>query len=190
MQPATTVIPGVLLLDPVVYEDQRGWFAEVWNRAEFDALGIDADFVQDNHSHSRQNVLRGLHYQVRHPQGKLIRVVRGAAWAVAVDLRPESPQFGRWAGFELTADNRRLAWLPPRLAFGFYVTGDEADLAYKVTNHRFGDHERSIRWDDPDLAIEWPLAGATPVLSKRDREATPFADADLPEPSPHEGELR
>ncbi len=177
-----TSIEDVLVVDPEVYEDERGWFAETWNARAFEqATGFPAAFCQDNHSHSRRHVLRGLHYQVRHPQGKLIRVAAGEVRAVAADIRPWSPTFRSWHATELSGANHRQLWLGQGLAFGFLVLSDAADLLYKVTDYRYPQHERSIAWDDPELAIDWLLpSGTEPVLSARDAAAPPLAEADLP----------
>lgn len=177
MEFIATSIPGVVLVEPRVFSDERGVFLETWRRDRFAAAGITADFVQDNHSRSVRGTLRGLHYQVQRPQGKLVRVIRGEVFDVAVDLRPGSPTFGRWIGERLSAENKRMLWLPPGLAHGFYVLSDVAESAYKCTDYYSPDLERALRWDDPDLGIDWPLLdGVEPVLSRRDREAGPFAD--------------
>jgi len=179
MKCAATEIPGVVLIEPKVFGDERGYFLETWNRRKFKDAGIAADFVQDNHSHSRQWTLRGLHYQIEHPQGKLVRVAAGAVYDVVVDLRRSSPSFGRWAGIELSAENHRMLWVPPGCAHGFMVISATADFVYKCTDDYYPEHERSIGWSDPVLAIDWPLpAGVTPVLSARDARAGLLHDAD------------
>jgi dTDP-4-dehydrorhamnose 3,5-epimerase len=173
-----TAVPGVVVLEPKVFGDARGFFLESWNRRAFAQAGIDADFVQDNHSRSSRNVLRGLHYQLRQPQGKLVRVVAGEIYDVAVDLRRGSPTFGRWAGVALSAENRRMVWVPAGFAHGFLVLSEAAEVLYKATDYYAPEHERTIAWDDPDLAIAWPLAGA-PVLSAKDAAGTRFRDAEV-----------
>ena len=179
MQVLPTDLPGVLLLEPRVFGDARGFFFESYNRRAFHkATGVDVEFVQDNHSRSSRNVLRGLHYQVRQAQGKLVRVTAGEVWDVAVDLRRGSPKFGQWAGFTLSAESRRMAWIPPGFAHGFLVMSDSAEVLYKATDYYAPEHERSIAWNDPDLAIEWPLTGA-PVLSAKDAAGARFRDAEV-----------
>jgi len=171
----TTPLDGVLVLEPRVFGDARGFFLESWNERSFaEATGYDARFVQDNHSRSGRGVLRGLHYQARHTQGKLVRVVRGAVFDVAVDLREGSPTYGRWYGTELSEDNHRQLWVPPGLAHGFVVLTDVADFLYKVTDYRHADQERTVLWNDPDIGIAWPLDGE-PVLSERDAAAEPLS---------------
>jgi dTDP-4-dehydrorhamnose 3,5-epimerase len=174
-----TDIPGVLLLEPRVFGDARGFFFEAYNRRAFHkATGVDVEFVQDNHSRSSKNVLRGLHYQVRQAQGKLIRVTAGEVWDVAVDLRRGSPKFGQWAGFTLSAESRRMAWIPPGFAHGFLVVSDSAEVLYKATDYYAPEHERTLLWSDAALGIKWPLAGQ-PVLADRDRRGTPLAGAEV-----------
>jgi len=174
MKATPTAIPDVLLLEPRVFGDSRGFFFESFNQKTFNALtGQDVQFVQDNHSRSAKGVLRGLHFQLQQPQGKLVRVVRGAVFDVAVDIRHGSPTFGRWVGEELSEENQRQMWIPPGLAHGFLVTSDSADFVYKTTNYYNPAAERSIRWDDPTLAIEWPLNGQ-PTVSDKDKAAPPF----------------
>ena len=171
----TTDIDGVLILDPKVFGDSRGFFFESFNQRVFDAaVGRPVAFVQDNHSRRGRNVLRGLHYQVERPQGKLVRVVAGSVFDVAVDIRRESPTFGRWVGVELSAENKRQLWIPPGLAHGFVVRSESADFLYKTTDYWFPEHERCIRWDDPDLAIDWGLA-EPPLVSTKDAAGAPFA---------------
>ena len=183
MQAIATALPGVLILEPKVFGDTRGFFTESYNRRSFAAAtGLDVDFVQDNHSRSAKGVLRGLHYQLRQPQGKLVRVVQGAVFDVAVDIRPGSSTFGRWVGVELTADNHRQLWVPPGLAHGFVVLSDSADFLYKTTDYYAPQFERSIAWNDADIGIDWPLAahGITePLLSDKDRAGDPLAQAEL-----------
>jgi dTDP-4-dehydrorhamnose 3,5-epimerase len=176
MKATPTVLPEVLALDPRVFGDERGFFMESWNAKTFrEATGLDVDFVQDNHSHSTRNVLRGIHYQVVRPQGKLVRVVTGAVFDVAVDLRRSSPNFGRWVGEELSAQNKRQLWIPPGFGHGFIVLSEYADFLYKTTDYWIGQHDRTVRWDDPTLAIDWPLQGA-PILAAKDAQA-PLLDA-------------
>ncbi|MBI5862562.1 MAG: dTDP-4-dehydrorhamnose 3,5-epimerase [Rhodocyclales bacterium] len=177
MKILATALPDVLLIEPKVFGDARGFFFESWNRRSFTTLGIEADFVQDNHSRSQQNVLRGLHYQIRQPQGKLVRVIAGEIFDVAVDLRRNSPAFGQWTGFALSAENRRMAWIPPGFAHGFCVTSESAEVLYKTTDYWLPDAERTLQWDDPQLAIPWPLSGA-PVLSAKDAAGLPLAQCD------------
>jgi len=179
-----TALAGVLVLEPRVFGDARGFFMESYNRRSFaQATGLDIDFVQDNHSRSRKGVLRGLHYQLRQPQGKLVRVTHGAVFDVAVDIRRGSSTFGRWVGIELSADNHRQLWVPPGLAHGFVVLSDSADFLYKTTDFYAPEHERSIAWNDPAIGIDWPLAAhgiTTPLLSAKDQAAQPLFQAELP----------
>jgi dTDP-4-dehydrorhamnose 3,5-epimerase len=179
MKVTPTRLPEVLIVEPAVYGDERGFFMESFNAREFRAAtGMDAAFVQDNHSRSAKNVLRGLHYQVVQPQGKLVRVASGAVFDVAVDLRRSSPRFGRWAGVELSADNKRQLWIPPGFAHGFLVLSDFADFLYKTTAYWSQEHDRALRWNDPALGIAWPLDGE-PVLAARDASAPLLADAEV-----------
>ena len=164
-----TAIPDVLLVQPAVHGDQRGFFAETWHDARNAAAGIRGPFVQDNHSRSVRHTLRGLHYQVRQPQGKLVRVVIGEIFDVAVDLRRSSPTFGRWVGVVLSDDNWRQLWVPPGFAHGFYVTSESADVIYKCTDYYAPEHERTLRWDDAEVGIAWPIPeGRPPLLSPKD----------------------
>ncbi|PAT34728.1 dTDP-4-dehydrorhamnose 3,5-epimerase [Vandammella animalimorsus] len=183
MHTCATAIPDVLILEPKVFGDARGFFLESFNARTFaQATGLQLDFVQDNHSRSRKGVLRGLHYQLQQPQGKLVRVVRGAVFDVAVDIRRGSPTFGRWVGVELSEDNQRQLWVPPGLAHGFVVLSDSADFLYKTTDYYAPEHERSIAWNDPDIGIAWPLAEhgiEQPQLSEKDARALPLAQAEL-----------
>ena len=173
-------LEGAMLIEPQAHGDERGFFMETWRADAFAEAGIDAVFVQDNHSRSRRGVLRGLHYQAPRPQGKLVRAASGAVFDVIVDLRRASPTFGRWFGAELTAANRRMLWAPPGTAHGFLTLTDTADLVYRCTDFHVPAAEQAIRWDDPDLAIAWPLdPGEAPTLSARDAAAPPFADAIL-----------
>ena len=167
MNVVRTEIADVLILEPKVFADDRGFFFESFNQRVFEAaVGGPVTFVQDNHSKSRKNVLRGLHYQVEQPQGKLVRAVSGAIWDVAVDIRPKSPTFGRWVGVELTADNKRQLWIPPGLAHGFLVLSDTAEVLYKATDYYAPAYERTILWSDPTLGIAWPLDGQPQVSGK------------------------
>ena len=175
-----TRIPDVVIVEPTVYGDERGFFMETWERRKFAAAGLDQEFVQDNHSRSVRGTLRGLHYQIEQPQGKLVRVTQGAVFDVAVDIRRSSPTFGQWVGVELSAENKRQLWVPPRFAHGFYVTSEVAEFQYKCTDFYAPEHERSIRWDDPELGIEWPLVeGGEPLLSDKDRAGLALADAEV-----------
>ncbi len=178
MQVCPTALPGVLLLEPRVFRDTRGQFSETWNAAAFAALGIAAPFVQENHSRSHRNVLRGLHYQIEHAQGKLVRVVRGAVHDVVVDLRRSSPHFGRHCATRMTEDDARLLWVPPGFAHGFLALTEPADVVYLVTDVYAPQHERTLLWNDPALAIDWPLRGAAPVLSDKDAAGVPLAQAE------------
>lgn len=172
-----TRLPGVVLLEPKVFGDARGFFLESWNRQVFQAHGLEMDFVQDNHSRSSKGVLRGLHYQVQAPQGKLVRVVSGAVFDVAVDLRKSSPHFGQWVGHELSAENQRMMWIPPGFAHGFLVLSDTADFLYKTTRYYAPQWDRGIRWDDPQIGVKWPLAGP-PTLSAKDQVQPLLVDAE------------
>jgi dTDP-4-dehydrorhamnose 3,5-epimerase len=176
MKVTRTAIDGVLILEPKVFGDERGFFMESFNQRAFnEAIGYEASFVQDNHSRSAKGVLRGLHYQLApHAQGKLVRVAQGAVFDVAVDIRNDSPTFGRWVGVELSVHNHKQLWLPPGMAHGFLVTSDSADFLYKATAYYAPQAEASIRWDDPDLAIDWPLEGTQPALSAKDAAAPGF----------------
>lgn len=172
-----TSIPDVVLLEPKVFGDERGFFFESWNKRTFAELGIDAEFVQDNHSKSQKNVLRGLHYQIRHAQGKLIRVTAGSVYDVAVDLRRSSATFGRWVAFTLSASDHRMAWIPPGFAHGFCVTSESAEFLYKTTDYWSPADDRTLLWNDPQLAIPWPLTGE-PLLAAKDMAGTPLAQAE------------
>lgn len=174
-----TPLPGVLLIEPRVFGDARGFFLESWNRQSFAEAGLDMDFVQDNHSRSSRGVLRGLHYQLHNPQGKLVRVTQGAVFDVAVDIRRASPHFGRWVGYELSADNHRMLWIPPGFAHGFLVLSDMADFLYKCTSLYDPPSDRGIRWDDPAIGIDWPDMGSAPLLSAKDAAAPLLADAEV-----------
>lgn len=175
-----TEIPEVLILEPKVFGDHRGFFMESFNRKAFDeAVGSSVDFVQDNHSRSARGVLRGLHYQIQQPQGKLVRCVRGAVFDVAVDIRKSSPTFGRWCGAQLTEDNHRQLWVPVGFAHGFLVLSETADFLYKTTDYYAPAYERAIRWDDRALGIPWPDCGEAPRLSAKDASAPYLGAAEV-----------
>lgn len=174
-----TPLEGLLVIEPRVFGDERGFFYESFNARQFaEATGVSATFVQDNHSRSRKGVLRGLHYQIAHSQGKLVRVTAGAVYDVAVDIRKRSPTFGQWFGIELTADNKRQMWIPPGFAHGFVVTSDDAEFLYKTTDYWAPEHERAILWNDPAIGVAWPL-DVTPLLSPKDQAALPLAAAEV-----------
>ncbi|MDN5871196.1 MAG: dTDP-4-dehydrorhamnose 3,5-epimerase [Nitrococcus sp.] len=180
MQFIPTRIPDVILIKPRVAGDERGYFMETWHERKFQEAGLNAHFVQDNHSRSLQGILRGLHYQIRQPQGKLVRVTSGGVFDVAVDLRRGSPSFGRWVGVDLSAENKHMLWIPPGFAHGFYVSADHAEFVYKCTDFWAPQHERTILWDDPELGITWPIAThAAPLLSEKDRAGTALREAEL-----------
>lgn len=179
MKATATAIPDVLILEPKVFGDERGFFFESFNQKAFNqATGLALNFVQDNHSRSSQGVLRGLHYQLKQPQGKLVRVTRGAVFDVAVDIRRGSATFGQWVGVELSEHNQRQLWVPPGLAHGFVVTSESADFLYKTTDYYAPEHERCLLWNDPAIGIEWPL-DAEPQLSAKDRLGLALAHAEL-----------
>jgi dTDP-4-dehydrorhamnose 3,5-epimerase len=178
MKLVTTAIPDLFILEPTVFGDDRGFFYESFNQKRFAELtGVTAEFVQDNHSKSARGVLRGLHYQIQHPQGKLVRATRGRVFDVAVDIRKSSPTFGQHVGVELSADNKRMLWIPPGFAHGFVVLSETAEFLYKTTDYWYPTHERSILWNDPALAIDWQLDG-TPLLSGKDQQGKLWADAE------------
>ena len=177
MQVAPTAIPDVKLIEPKVFGDARGFFFESYNRRSFSTAGLDAEFVQDNHSCSHRGVLRGLHYQIEHAQGKLVRAIAGVVFHVAVDLRRGSPTFGEHVAIELSADNKRMLWIPPGFAHGFIVVSEAAEFAYKTTDYWSPEHERTLLWNDPALRIRWPLVGA-PVITPRDAAGSPLAVAE------------
>jgi dTDP-4-dehydrorhamnose 3,5-epimerase len=178
MQVRPTAIPDVVVVEPQVFGDARGFFLEAFNRRKFEAaVGRPVEFVQDNHSRSGRHVLRGLHYQLPHPQGKLVRVVQGEVFDVAVDMRRGSPTFRRWVGEVLSAENKRQMWVPEGFAHGFLVLSESADFLYKATDYYHPEADHCIRWDDPDLAIAWPLGGATPVVASKDAAGGRLADA-------------
>ena len=179
MKVTATKIPDVLIFEPKVFGDARGFFMESFNSKVFDeAVGRHVEFVQDNHSRSAKGVLRGLHYQIQQPQGKLVRVSSGAVFDVAVDIRKSSATFGQWVGVELSADNHRQLWVPPGCAHGFLVLSETADFLYKTTDYYAPTHERSLLWCDPLLKIEWPNIGIQPILSVKDGAALSFVDSD------------
>ena len=174
-----TTLAGVMKIVPAVHRDERGFFMETWQSRQFSDAGIDAEFVQDNFSHSSKGTLRGLHYQINQAQGKLVRVVSGEVFDVAVDLRKSSPQFGQWVGEVLSAENNQQLWVPPGFGHGFLVLSDTAEFEYKCTDYYAPEFERSIRWDDPEIGIKWPLpAGQQPVLAAKDDDAPFLKDAD------------
>ncbi|MFZ4478912.1 MAG: dTDP-4-dehydrorhamnose 3,5-epimerase [Rhodoferax sp.] len=178
MKVTTTALEGVLIIEPKVFGDARGFFFESFNQKTFQqATSVDADFVQDNHSRSAKGVLRGLHYQIEQPQGKLVRVIRGSVFDVAVDLRKSSGTFGKWVGAELTEENKRQMWVPPGFAHGFLTLSESADFLYKTTDYYAPQFERCIAWDDPALSIEWPLADGRPQISAKDQAGLSFAQA-------------
>jgi dTDP-4-dehydrorhamnose 3,5-epimerase len=173
-------LPEVLVIEPRVFQDARGFFLESYNRTALAAAaGIRQEFVQDNHSRSARGVLRGLHYQLRQPQGKLVRVTAGAVFDVAVDLREGSPRFGQWAGVELSSENFRQLWVPEGFAHGFLVLSESAEVLYKTTDYYAPEHERCVRWDDPSIGIAWPDLGVAPILSAKDQQGRSLAEADL-----------
>jgi len=176
-----TRLPEVRIIEPRVFGDARGFFLESWNQRVFDeAIGQSVHFVQDNHSRSAQGVLRGMHYQLTQPQGKLVRVVSGRVFDVAVDMRRDSPRLGQWTGVELSADNHRMLWIPPGFAHGFLVMSESADFLYKATAYYAPQDEHTLAWDDPDVAIDWPLeAGRAPQISAKDQAGARLADAPL-----------
>jgi dTDP-4-dehydrorhamnose 3,5-epimerase len=178
MTPVETAIPGVLILEPRVFGDERGFFMESWNAQTFAAIGLDHAFVQDNHSRSSRGVLRGLHYQMPDAQGKLVRVTAGRVFDAVVDLRRGSPAFGTWVGVELSAANKRMLWVPPGLAHGFLTLEDGTDFIYKCTAYYQPAHEKCVRWDDPAIGIDWPLDDIVPQLSAKDRDGHLLADVE------------
>ncbi|CAD0227458.1 dTDP-4-dehydrorhamnose 3,5-epimerase [Planktothrix agardhii] len=175
-----TKIPDVFIIEPKVFGDERGFFFESFNQKNFtEKTGITSEFVQDNHSRSVQGVLRGLHYQIQHTQGKLLRVIAGEIFDVAVDMRKSSPTFGEWVGCILSAENKRQFWVPPGFAHGFLVTSEIAEVLYKTTDYYAPTYERSLLWNDPDLGIDWPLEGITPILSAKDQAGQPLKTAEF-----------
>lgn len=170
-------LQGTMILVPTVYGDERGFFMETWNEKVCKDLGLEVNFVQDNHSKSAQGILRGLHYQTEHTQGKLVRVISGEVFDVAVDLRQSSNTYGQWEGVYLSAENKRMFWVPPGFAHGFYVVSESAEFLYKCTDFYDPKSEISLRWDDPELAIDWPTNGKTPILSEKDASGLSFSEA-------------
>ncbi|MGI9205573.1 MAG: dTDP-4-dehydrorhamnose 3,5-epimerase [Woeseiaceae bacterium] len=179
MQFTPTAITDVILIDPFVHEDRRGFLMETWRASLFKDAGIDATFVQDVHSRSSRGALRGIHYQVQQAQGKLVRVIRGEVFDVAVDLRRSSPTFGQWIGVTLSEGNRRLLWVPPGFGHGFMVLSEFADMEYRMTDYHAPDFGRTIQWNDPDIGIEWPTAGVDPIMSDADSDGVPFREAEV-----------
>ena len=178
MKVIDTPLRDVKIIEPKLFGDDRGFFMETWNASAFAEAGLDIAFVQDNHSRSTAGVLRGLHYQVQHTQGKLVRVTAGRAFDVAVDLRRSSPTFGQWTGIELTAANKRLFWVPPGFAHGFLALEDGTDFLYKCTDFYAPEHDRTLLWNDPAIGIDWPLEGLTPQLSAKDMAGKPLSEAE------------
>lgn len=179
MNVVATRIPEVLILEPKVFGDERGFFMETWNQKAFnEAVGREIHFVQDNHSRSSKGVLRGLHYQIKQPQGKLVRVSLGEVFDVAVDLRKSSPTFGHWVGEYLSAENKRMLWVPPGFGHGFYVTSETAEFQYKCTDYYRPEYERSILWNDSDIGVSWPITDS-PNLSAKDRNGLPFRNSEI-----------
>ena len=174
-----TKLADVIVIEHDVHEDERGYFLETWRDDEFESVGIDTRFRQDNYTNSAAGVLRGLHYQVSQPQGKLVRVSRGAAFDVAVDIRRSSPDFGSWVGIELSEDSKRSLWIPPGFAHGFLVTGERAEFIYRCTDYYSPENERTILWNDPDIGIDWPLDGIEPVISDKDAAGVPLGEAEV-----------
>jgi len=178
MKVTPTKLPGLLLIEPQLFSDARGFFFETWNEREFDRAGIRAKFVQDNHSRSEKGVLRGLHYQIRQPQGKLVRVTEGEIFDVVVDIRRSSPTFGKWESARLSARSKSMLWIPAGFAHGFCIMSDFAEVIYKTTDFYAPEHERSILWNDPDVRIDWPISGI-PVLSPKDAAGRRLRDAEV-----------
>ena len=183
MQVHQTELPGVVRIEPRVFGDERGFFKETYEQRRYHDAGVPGEFVQDNCSRSRRGTLRGLHFQIQHPQGKLLQVFRGEIFDVAVDLRRNSPSFGRWVGEILSETNHRQLYVPPGFAHGFYVLSDVADVFYKCTDYYFPEHERSLLWNDPNVGVAWPLSDE-PILSDKDRGGVPLADVESFETSP------
>ena len=174
-----TAIPDVVIIEPNVFGDDRGFFMESWHAARFAEAGLDLAFVQDNHSRSQRGVLRGIHYQLTRPQGKLVRVVAGRVFDVAVDLRRSSPTLGKWVGVELSAENKRMLWVPPGFGHAFLALEDSTDFLYKCTDYYAPADERCISWRDPDIGIDWPLANESPIVSLKDRDGVAMSEAEL-----------
>lgn len=178
MKFSRTSIPDVVVFEPEIHGDKRGYFMETWRKSWLQEIGIDLDFVQDNQSSSVRGTLRGLHFQISQPQGKYIRVVDGEIYDVVVDMRKKSPSFGKWEGVSLSAENRKSLWVPPGFAHGFLVTSETAVITYKCTDYYAAEHERSLLWNDPALGIDWPMAEESIILSDKDRNAMPLADCE------------
>ncbi len=179
MKFTATTIPDVIIIEPQIFGDQRGFFMETWRQDKFKEAGIPSEFIQDNHSSSSQGILRGLHYQIKQAQGKLVRVIKGEVYDVAVDMRKSSPSFGQWVGETLSADNKKMLWVPPGFAHGFYVTSPQAEFVYKCTDYYAPDHERALLWNDKDLKINWPIPqGTEPKLSEKDTKGIEFKEAE------------
>ena len=177
---STTLLPELMIIEPKVFADDRGFFMETYQAREFGRAGIPTEFVQDNHSGSHKGVLRGLHYQVKQPQGKLVRIAAGEVFDVVVDLRRKSPAFGKWAGFILSSQSKKQLWIPPGFAHGFYVLSDWAEVIYKATDYYAPQYERTLLWDDPALGIEWPIPlEQAPMVSLKDASGSPLATADV-----------
>ena len=174
-----TSLPEVLLIEPKVFQDERGFFLESYQKQKFKEAGIDAEFVQDNHSKSCRGTLRGLHYQIHQPQGKLVRVIAGEVFDVAVDIRRHSPTFGQWTGDYLSGDNKKLLWIPAGFAHGFYVTSPDAEVLYKASDYYAPQWERCIAWNDPAIGIRWPLQGGLPILSAKDAAGKSLSEAEV-----------
>jgi len=180
MQITNTILPGVMLIDPKVFEDERGFFFESYRKQLFDEHGISLEFVQDNHSRSKKRALRGLHYQIRQPQGKLVRVILGEIYDVAVDLRKSSPTFGQWMGIYLSAENKKQLYVPPGFAHGFYVVSEWAEVLYKTTDYYAPEWEKTLLWNDAQISVDWPLLeGEPPLLSPKDAAGTLFDQAEV-----------
>ena len=179
MKITATAIPDILIFEPQVHGDERGYFLETFRESHFKERGIDLSFVQDNQSKSSQGILRGLHYQLKFPQGKLVRVLSGEIFDVAVDIRKNSPTFGKWVGEILSAENKKQLWVPPGFAHGFYVTSESAEISYKCTEYYHPEDDHSLLWNDPSIGIDWPLVTAEPLLSEKDRNASALIDAVL-----------
>lgn len=179
MKVIPTAIPEVILIEPKVFKDDRGYFFESYQRQRFIDAGIPFEFVQDNHSKSTKGVLRGLHYQVQQPQGKLVRVINGEIYDVAVDIRKNSPTFGKWVGDYLSGENKRMIWVPPGFAHGFFVTSMEAEIIYKATDYYAPQWERTIAWNDPTIGVQWPIDNFPPILSAKDEAGKPFIEAEV-----------
>lgn len=179
MKIISTPIPDIRLIQPKIFEDDRGFFLESYQKRQYAEAGIDADFVQDNHSKSYHGILRGLHYQIKKPQGKLMRVIAGEIYDIAVDIRRSSPTFGKWFGTYLSSENKQMLWVPVGFAHGFYVTSQEAEVLYKTTDYYFPQWERTIAWNDPTIDISWPLQNELPILSPKDEAGKFLPEAEV-----------